>query len=286
MKKIPEAKKKVVDEFAEALASSKVIAVVNMENLPAAQLQTMAKILRKDVQIKMTKKRLLNLALEKAVKTRQDLGKIKDYFIGMPALIFTSQDPFKLYRKTQQSKAKAPAKPGQISPMDIEIKAGPTPFVPGPIISELAQLGLKTKVEEGKITIVQDKILVKQGEKINEKQASLLQRLDIKPMEIGLNIVAAFEDGMIYTKEVMALDDKKLMEDIAAAFTETCNLMAEICYITRENIEMFLSKAAAEARAVASEAGIITSETIPELLAKAEAEAKAVKDEVGLGNSN
>src|SRR3989338_7899978 len=98
MKKIPEAKKKVVDEFAEALASSRVIAVVNMENLPAAQMQTMRKLLRKDMQLKMTKKRLLNLALEKAINQRSDLKKIKDHLIGMPALIFTSQDPFKLYR--------------------------------------------------------------------------------------------------------------------------------------------------------------------------------------------
>jgi len=65
----------------------------------------------------------------------------------MPALLFTKENPFKLYNKLQKSKSSAPAKAGQTAPSEIVVPKGPTPFAPGPIIGELGALGIKTAVE-------------------------------------------------------------------------------------------------------------------------------------------
>ena len=61
------------------------------------------------------------------------------------------------------------------------IHAGPTSFAPGPIISELAAVGIKTKVEGGKLAVIQDTVIVREGQVISQKVSETLKRLDIRP---------------------------------------------------------------------------------------------------------
>ena len=64
----------------------------------------------------------------------------------------------------EATKTAAPAKPGDIAPEDILVKAGDTPFKPGPIVGELQKAGIPAAIEGGKIVIKKDKVLVKKGE--------------------------------------------------------------------------------------------------------------------------
>src|SRR3989344_8566689 len=116
----------------------------------------------------------------------------------MPALIMTELDPFRLYKLLKSSKSPAFAKPGNVLPKDAMVKAGPTNFTPGPIIGELGKFGIKAGVEAGKIVIKEDKVVARAGQKVDAKMAELLIRLDIKPMEIGLNVVACYDRGTIF----------------------------------------------------------------------------------------
>src|SRR3989338_2085586 len=114
----------------------------------------------------------------------------------MPALLLKKENPFSLYKILKKSKSSASAKAGQIAPRDIIVPAGPTPFTPGPVISEFAALGIKAGVEGGKVAVKQDTTACKEGKPINAPLASMLARLGIEPMEIGLNLVAVFENGV------------------------------------------------------------------------------------------
>ena len=143
MAHVAEYKKRIVQEIIDLANQYPIIGLVNMENLPAPQLQKMRAQLRDKIKFAMTKKRLIKLALEQAKNSKKGIEKLEDYFTGMPALIFTKENPFRLYNMLKKNNSPAPAKAGQIAPRDIIVPAGPTSFAPGPIIGELGQIGLK-----------------------------------------------------------------------------------------------------------------------------------------------
>ena len=60
---ISDYKKKVVDEFVKLLKEYPIIGAINMENLPAPQLQNMRSQLRDTVVMRMTKRRLIKIIL-------------------------------------------------------------------------------------------------------------------------------------------------------------------------------------------------------------------------------
>ncbi len=271
------AKVEKVQKLTETIQTSPVVGLVDMQYLPAPQLQNMRASLRpQGVQIIMLRKRLLFRALNASQK--ENIRALAEKRAGMPALLFSSGNPFALYKTIQKSKSEAPAKPGQLAPKDIAVKAGPTQFAPGPIISELASVGIKTKVEQGKLTIIEDTTIVREGEAISPKVAETLKRLDIKPMEIGLNVVAVWENGVVFDAKQLHIDEAAYAQNIRQAVQWGMNLAVEAAYPSPEIIELLLQNAFRDARALSLERTIITDLTAEELLERAERQANALKE--------
>lgn len=267
---IAEYKKKIVNDIVKLAKDYSIIGLVNMEDLPAPQLQAMKKELRGKMNLFMTKKRLMRIALDKIKNEKKGAEELEKYFEGMPALLFTNESPFKLSKLLQKSKSKAPAKAGQTAPDDITINKGPTPFAPGPIISELSSIGLKVGVEGGKVAVKEDTVIVKKGEKIKPKVAEILTRLDIKPMEVGLGLVAAYEDGIIYQKDILKIDEAEFNNKLNSAAAQAFNLAFNITYTTKDNINLLISKAFNDAKALGVGQEILDEGIIENLLSKAE----------------
>lgn len=276
MAKVAEYKKELVSKFAQKMVDYPIIGVVNMESLPAAQLVKMRSKLRDKLEMIMTKKRLMNIAIDNVKDKKPGIEKLREYMSGMPALIFTKENPFTIFKIIKQNKSKAPAKPGQTAPIDIEIKSGPTPFSPGPVISELGALGLKTKVVEGKINILEDHVIVKEGEEIAPNAASMMLRLGIEPMEVGLNFVAAYEDGVIYDKKVLDIDEEQFLADLGNAGRWALNLSVEIGYITKDNVETLIVKSFNDSKALALSQVIMADAVVDMILAKADSQMRSV----------
>lgn len=243
-------KKEIVGVLAALLLNSPIVGVVNMEGLPANALQKINGQLRGRMELFMTKKRLMNLAIADAKKKNPDIEKIQEFVKGMPAFLFTKENPFAIYRLIKKNKSPAAAKPGQTAPRDITVKAGPTPFTPGPVISELAAVGLKAGVEGGKVAIKVDSVVAKEGQKISAPLAGILAKLGIEPMEIGLNIVAIYENGLIYHRDVLDIDETKFLSDIAMAANGAMSIAIEIGYATKETVELMIMKASLEHNAL------------------------------------
>ncbi len=278
---VSEQKKQLVQQIAHDVNTYPIIGVVNLQNLPAQQLQVMRSMLKgKGVKISMARKKLLELAISQSKK--QNIAQLSQKIKGMPALLFTKDNPFALNSLIQKNKSEAPAKAGQIAPRDIIVKAGPTSFAPGPIISELAAVGIKTKVNAGKLEIIQDTKVAKEGDVITPKLAETLKRLDIKPMEIGLNLVAVWEDGLLFDAKQLHIDEKEYAQNITQAASWAMNLAVEAAYTTKETTDLLLQKAFREAKAVGIEYAILSKETADEILAKSEREALSVKKEANL----
>jgi len=252
------------------IAQHPIIGVVNMENLPAPQLQSMRAQLRSKCSLTMTKRRLIKLAFAQAKSSKKDIEKLESYLGGMPALIFTKENPFKLNRTLQKSKSPAPARSGQTAPRDIVVNKGATSFAPGPIIGELAIAGIKAGVEGGKVAIKEDTVVVKYGEKIKPKVAEILTRLGVQPMEVGLDLVAIYENGIIYGKEVLSVDDLEYKKRLANAARWAFALANYVSYPTKETIRLLIGKAYNDAKAIGIAQKIFDTGIIDVLLAKAE----------------
>ena len=270
-------KKDLVATLVKLMHDNPIIAVVNLENLPASALQQMRAQLRAKNHLIMTKRKLFTLALKTAGPQKKGIEELDKYLGGMPALIFTKDNPFKLARTLQRSKSPAAAKAGQTAPRDIMVPKGPTSFAPGPIIGELAMVGIKSGVEGGKIAIKEDTVVVKSGEKIQPKVAEILTRLGIQPMEVGLDLVAVYENGTIYDRSVLAVDEKEFMSRLNNAARWAFNLAVEASYPTKSTMPTLIIKAHRDAKNLGTERNILEKGIIESLLGKADAQMKSVK---------
>lgn len=243
-------KKQDVLKIRKLFKEYKVVGLVNMEYLPAYELMKIKRQLRSKVVLMMPKKRIIKIALQEI--QMPGIADFSKQITGMPALLFTNENPFALYKIVAKNKSMTSAKPGQIAPYDLSVPAGPTPFTPGPMIGELGQLGLKTMVKDGKIEIKEEKVLVKGGEAVSDKASALLAKLGVEPMEIALNLFMTYENGEIFTKDILSVSDEQYFANIKSAATESINLAVFAGYITPETAELMIKKAAMEAAALDS----------------------------------
>jgi large subunit ribosomal protein L10 len=176
-----------------------------------------------------------------------------------------------------------PARGGEIAPDDIEIKAGETPFKPGPVVGELQKAGLPAAIEQGKVVIKKDKVVVKKGDKIPREVALVLSKLEIFPLTVGLDLSAAFEDGMVYKKDVLAVDDAMILGQVKAAASGAMNLAVFISYPTKQSIGPMLANAHYKAINLAVNAEIANKETIKLMLAKANAQMLSLASKIPAG---
>lgn len=276
---IHEYKTREVEDVKRLFYEYPVVGIINMEDLSAKTLQRMKKSLRDKATIKITKKQFMKIAMDN-IKDKKNMAAFKEKLEGIPALIFTREEPFTLYKLLEKSKTPAPAKPGQKAPFDITLPAGPTPFTPGPMIGELGQLGIKTEVKEGKINIREDKLIVKEGEIINQKVAELMAKLSIEPMKLGLNLVVTYQNGEILGSKVLYIDEELFINNIKTAHAGALALAMHLGMITPETAKPFIQKAYRVAKFLAEKCDILTPETTGKKLTEAEKTAVIIKAKV------
>ena len=269
--KIAQAKKDAVIKVKKLVDKYDVIAVVNMENLTARQLQIMRAQLKDTVEIFMTKKRIIRIALTEQDSKKKGLIQLAERMKGMPALLCSNDNPFKLFKILKKNKSSVPIKAGQTAPADIIVPAGPTGFAPGPIIGELGMCKIKAGIDAGKVIVKEDSLVAKEGDVISQTLAAVLTRLGIEPMEIGLDLVAAYENGEILDKSVLDIDEEKFIADMKLFATESHNLAIFVAHPTKDTIHHLIGKTAIETRGLAKHAKIVNKETVKEILAEVHA---------------
>src|SRR2546428_382910 len=106
--------------------------------------------------------------------------------------------------------------------------------------------------------------------------AQQLARLEIFPLVVGLDLRGAYEDGTVFRRDALAVDDTVVRGQIAQAWREALALALEIGFPTKETIRPLLAKAHAQALGLAVESEFPTKESIKFLLAKAYAQMLAL----------
>jgi len=275
---LPIWKRKEVEEIKADSGRYALIGLVDMYGIPAAQLQQIRRNLKGTAKLKMTRNTLISHAFE---ELGGEIKSLADHLSGQSALIFTNENPFKLFKQLEKTKTKMAAKPGERAPDDIVVEKGPTSFKPGPIVGELQQVGIPAAIEAGKVKIRETKTVVKKGEAISPKLADVLAKLDIKPMDVGLILQAAFFEGSLYEPSVLAIDEDLILRQISLASQEAFNLSVNAIIPTRETMGSIITRAVREARGLAVDASIYEKDVIDGILARAQRESAALKKMVG-----
>ena len=135
---LPAWKKDEVEEIRKHAKEYTLIGLVDMYGIPAQQVQQIRRNLRGKAVIKVTRNTLIEHALGEIGGDAKGLTK---FISGHSAVIFSNDNPFKLYKQLEKTKTKMAAKAGETAPEDIVIEKGPTSFKPGPIVGELQQAG-------------------------------------------------------------------------------------------------------------------------------------------------
>ena len=273
-------KKDAVTDLAKQISKSKVVGIINVHGVPAPAFQTMRTNLRGKAEITMLKNTLLKIALQQAGKDKKGLDMLAASVDGQCAVVTSELNPFRLFKQLDSTKTKMPARGGEVAPDDIEIKAGETPFKPGPVVGELQKAGLPAAIEQGKVVIKKDKLLVKKGDKIPRDVALVLSKLEIYPLTVGLDLSAVFEDGMIYKKDVLAVDDAMVLSQVKFAAAGAMNLAIFISYPTKQSIRPMLANAHYKALNFAVNTNIANKVTIKLMLAKANAQMLSLASKV------
>ncbi|WP_297418217.1 50S ribosomal protein L10 [Thermococcus sp.] len=271
MAHVAEWKKKEVEELTEVIKDYPVIALVDVAGVPAYPLSKMREKLRGKALLRVSRNTLIELAIKRATEelSNPELEKLIDYIQGGTGILATDMNPFKLYKLLEESKTPAPAKAGAVAPHDVVIPAGPTSLAPGPIVGEMQALGIPARIEKGKVSIQKDYTALKAGEIITDQMARILNALGVEPLEVGLNLLAAYEDGIVYTPEVLAIDENEYINMLQRAYTHAFNLSVNTAYPTSQTIEAIIQKAFFGAKNVAVEAGYVTPETVEEVFGRA-----------------
>ena len=270
----PQKKTQMYQQLQELPKKYNVIALVRMEKVRSSQLLPLRKKFKGEVEILSIKNKVAQKAL--AGLKIPSVEKMLDKLVGQCVLMFTNMSPFKLNILLGKNKIMLPARGGDVASIDVVIKAGNTGITPGPILTDFKEAGIATKIDQGTIWITKDSTPAKKGGVISAKLATLLSKLDVKPVEAGISLDTAIADGVLYAKDEMIIDVEKYRKTFAQAHQEALSLSIEIGYVTKENIVPLLSKASQGAKSLAIEAGYLTDDTKEQVLQKAHAQARAL----------
>ncbi|MEE2605843.1 MAG: 50S ribosomal protein L10 [Thermoproteota archaeon] len=272
--KYPKKKSQMYKQIQELPKKYNVLALVRMEKVRASQLLPLRKKLLGDVEIVSVKDKVAKLALE--TTGIKGIEKFVSKLNGQCLFMFTNMSPFKLNVLLGKNKVMLSARGGDLASMDVVIPPKNTGIAPGPMLTDFKENGIPTKIDQGTIWIMRETIPVKKGEVISEKLAALLGKLDIKPIEAGIVLNSALEEGLVYAQEEMIIDLEKFRNDMSQAHQEAISLSIEAAYITKDNIKQILAKASQSAKSVSVEAGYVTDDTKETILQKANGQAKSV----------
>ncbi len=266
---LPRWKKEEVEEIKRGIEGHTLVGVVDMYGIPASQIQQIRRNLRGTATVKMARNTLIEHALN---ELGGSVATLNDHAGGQSALIFTNENPFKLFKLLEKTKTKMAAKPGETAPEDIVVPKGPTTFKPGPIVGELQQVGIPAAIEGGKVKIRENKTVVKKGEVINKKVAEALVKLSIKPMDVGLILLAAHYKSTVFTPDLLAIDEESYVNNIMLAARQAFNLSVNAAIPTALTIEAIIGKAVRDARSVGVEAPIYEKDIADLIIGRAQRE--------------
>jgi large subunit ribosomal protein L10 len=270
---IPQWKREEVDELVELLESHDTVAIVGVTGIPSRQLQTMRRELHGDAALRMSRNTLLHRALE---EVDEGLDGLTDEVAGEIGLLVSDSNPFRLYQQLEASKSPAPIGAGETAPNDIVIEAGDTGVDPGPFVGDLQNVGAAARIQDGSIHVTEDSTVLSAGETVSQDLANVLGELGVEPKEVGLDLRAAFADGVVFDPADLDIDVEAYRSDVVTAGARAQNLSINAEYPTAQTAPALLAIADGDARSLGLAAAIESPDLIEDLITLADGDLRSL----------
>lgn len=278
-KEIQHWKMEEVDHLVDLFKSYDNVIVIEVAHLNDRQVQEMRKILRGKAIIRMSKKKLQLRAIEKykSITKNDKLEDLANSIPGQAVLCFTNMDIFELKKIFNENEWMVPAKPNEITPVDIWVPAGDTGLPTGQVISELNMtLRLPTRIQNDTIWIRDDTRTHKAGEVVDVKEAAVLKKLGIKPIESLIQMKYAWSDGELLTEDIIYMDVERFKQDIFSAFIPAQKLALEMGIVDTETYKPLVQKAFREGLALLFDLPVFVEDMHDEYIKKAFRDAHSI----------
>jgi len=211
---------KLIEEYPKIL-------IVGADNVGSNQMARIRKALRGKGTLLMGKNTMVRKAIRGYAESNPKLQVLLPLVRGNVGLVFAKEDLSGIKKIISENKVSAPAKVGAIAPCDVIVPAGPTGMEPTQT-SFLQALNIASKISKGQVDIVADVKIIVTGQKVGSSEATLLQKLSIKPFAYGLTILTVYDEGSIYDAKVLDMSD----DDILAKFNAGARRVAAVSLAT------------------------------------------------------
>ncbi|MEM1570188.1 MAG: 50S ribosomal protein L10 [Candidatus Bathyarchaeia archaeon] len=251
------------------------VGFADLYKVKANQLHEIRRKLRGIAILKVSKNTLVKNAIKELMENGEFKGSdaLFKFLEGQNIILFTKEDPFKLAKILDEAKIPSFARPGDIAPEDIVVQEGNTGLPPGPLVSEFNEVGLPARIVSGSIWISKTTVVAKKGDVISDRLASVLTKLGIKPVKVGLNLKVVYSSGSIYPTEVLKLDVESYRSTLLKAWEDAFKLALTLKYFTPETLPAIIVECYGTSLILAVNINYLTPETLPLFIQKALIEA-------------
>ncbi|CAA0836604.1 60S acidic ribosomal protein P0-1 [Striga hermonthica] len=233
--KITKAEKKIAydSKLCQLLDEYTQVLVAAADNVGSNQLQNIRRGLRGDSVVLMGKNTMMKRSIRiHSEKTgNKAILNIIPLLVGNVGLIFTKGDLKEVSEEVAKYKVGAPARVGLVAPIDVVVPPGNTGLDPSQT-SFFQVLNIPTKINKGTVEIITPVELIKKGEKVGSSEAALLAKLGIRPFSYGLVVISVYDNGSVFSPEVLDLTEDDLIEKFAMGVSMVTSLSLAISYPT------------------------------------------------------
>ncbi|NP_001187030.1 60S acidic ribosomal protein P0 [Ictalurus punctatus] len=209
--------------------------IVGADNVGSKQMQTIRLSLRGKAIVLMGKNTMMRKAIRGHLENNPALEKLLPHIRGNVGFVFTKEDLPEVRDMLLANKVPAAARAGAIAPCEVTVPAQNTGL--GPEKTSFFQaLGITTKISRGTIEILSDVQLIRPGDKVGASEATLLNMLNISPFSYGLIIQQVYDNGSVYSPEVLDITEDALHKRFLEGVRNIASVCLQIGYPTLASI--------------------------------------------------
>jgi len=233
--------------------------LVGVDNVGSKQMQEIRKAMRGHGEILMGKNTMIRKAIRGYIQTNPALEKLLPYIVGNVGFVFTNEDLNDIRLKLLENKRGAPAKAGALAPIDVKLPSQNTGM--GPEKTSFFQaLQIPTKISRGTIEILSEVHLIKVGEKVGASESALLNMLNIQPFSYGLIVQRVYDNGAIYSPEVLDITTDELRQRFQQGVRNVAAVSLAVGYPTKASVPHSIVNAFKNLLAIAAETDVTFKE--------------------------
>lgn len=230
--------------------------LVNADNVGSKQMQNIRIDLRSmDSHVLFGKNTMIRKAIRGHLENNPSLEKLLPHLRGNVGFVFTKCDLNEIRDRLLSSKVAAPAKAGAIAPCEVIIPKQNTGM--GPEKTSFFQaLNIQTKITRGTVEIMNDVMLVNEGDKVGASEATLLNMLKMSPFKYGLKVEQVYDSGTVFSPTVLDIKEEDLRAKFMQGVANVASVSLAIGYPTVASVPHSVINGFKNLLAVAIEADI------------------------------